>query len=85
MSPHRRSGYGIHAGQEQIKDFKTWKPAYDAHQAARAEAGLTEKYLLRNADNVNEIVILFEVLDLKRAKTFAAPQTCARRCKNLAL
>ena len=57
--------------RSKVKDFKTWKPAYDAHLAARNEAGLTE-YLLRNADDANEIVILFEVLDLNRAKTFAA-------------
>jgi hypothetical protein len=38
-----------------VKDFNTWKPAYDAHQAARGDAGLTEQYLLRNADDANEI------------------------------
>jgi hypothetical protein len=55
-----------------VRDFKTWKPAYDAHLPARNEAGLTEKYLLRNADDPNELVILFEAQDLDRAKTFAA-------------
>jgi len=58
--------------RSKVKDFNTWKPAYDAHQGARDEAGLTEKYLLRNAENANEIIILFEALDLNRAKTFAA-------------
>ena len=55
-----------------VRDFKTWKPAYDAHQPARSDAGLTEKYLLRNADDPNEVFLLFEVQDLNRAKTFAA-------------
>jgi hypothetical protein len=55
-----------------VRDFNTWKPSYDAHQAARSDAGLTEKYLLRNADDANEIFLLFEVQDLNRAKTFAA-------------
>ena len=55
-----------------VTDFNTWKPAYDAHQPARSNAGLTEKYLLRNADDPNEIFILFEAQDLDRAKTFAA-------------
>ena len=58
--------------RSKVRDFKTWKPAYDAHQSARAAAGLTEKYLFHNADNPNEIVILFEAQDLDRAKTFAA-------------
>jgi hypothetical protein len=58
--------------RSKVRDFKTWKPAYDAHLPARNDAGLTEKYLLRNADDANEIVILFEAQDLDRAKTFAA-------------
>ena len=36
-----------------VRDFNTWKPACDAHQPARSAAGLTEKYLLRNADDPN--------------------------------
>ena len=58
--------------RSKVRDFKTWKPAYDAHEPVRIDAGLTEKYLLRNADDPNEIFLLFEAEDLDRAKTFAA-------------
>jgi hypothetical protein len=58
--------------RSKVRDFKSWKPAYDAHQAARNNAGLTAKYLLRNVDDANEIVILFAVQDLDRARAFAA-------------
>ena len=58
--------------RSKVRDFNTWKPAYDAHQPVRFDAGLTEKYLLRGADDANEVVILFEVQDLIRAKAFAA-------------
>jgi hypothetical protein len=58
--------------RSKVRDFKTWKTAYDNHQDMRANAGLTEKYLLRSADDANEIVILFEAQDLSRAKAFAA-------------
>jgi hypothetical protein len=58
--------------RSKVRDFKVWKTAYDGHQAMRDNAGLTEKYLLRNADDANEIVILFEVQDLTRAKAFAS-------------
>lgn len=58
--------------RHKVKDFKTWKTGYDAHQTKRTEAGLTEKYLLRGADDANEVIILFEAQDLNRAKTFAA-------------
>lgn len=65
--------------RSKVRDFKTWKPAYDAHLPARNAAGLTEKYLLRNAEDANEIVILFEAQDLNRAKTFAASEDLRER------
>ena len=58
--------------RHKVRDFKTWKTGYDAHQPKRTEAGLTEKYLLRSSDDANEVVILFEAPDLNRAKAFAA-------------
>ncbi len=58
--------------RHKVKDFKTWKAGYDAHQPKRTEAGLTEKYLLRGADDVNEVVMLFEARDLNQAKAFTA-------------
>jgi len=58
--------------RHKVRDFNTWKAGYDAHQAKRAEAGLTEKYLLHNADDSNEVVMLFEARDMGSARTFAA-------------
>jgi hypothetical protein len=58
--------------RHKVRDFKSWKAGYDAHQPKRMEAGLTEKYLLRNSDDPNEVVALFEAQDLNRAKEFAA-------------
>ena len=57
--------------RHKVKDFENWKAGYDAHQPKRAEAGLTEKYLLRGSDDPNEVVALFEAQDLSRAKAFA--------------
>jgi hypothetical protein len=58
--------------RHKVTDFKTWKVGYDSHRAMRTEAGLTEKYLLRSADDPNEVVALFEAQDIDRAKGFAA-------------
>ena len=58
--------------RHKVRDFDTWKTGYDAHQPKRTEAGLTEKYLLRSADDTNEVGMLFEAADLNRAKAFAA-------------
>jgi len=70
--PQKEQAVAFMLVRSKVRDFKTWKPAYDAHQPARNNAGLTEKYLLHNAEDPNEIVILFEVQDLNRARTFAA-------------
>jgi len=58
--------------RHKVRDFKTWKAGYDAHRPERVEAGLTEKYVLRSADDPNEVVALFEAQDLTRAKAFTA-------------
>jgi hypothetical protein len=58
--------------RHKVRDFSEWKRGYDAHLAKRAEAGLTEKHLLRGADDSNEVVLLFQARDLNRAKAFTA-------------
>lgn len=58
--------------RHEVKDFNTWKTGYDAHQSKRAEAGLTEKFLLRGADDDNEVVLLLEAQSLDRARVFSA-------------
>ena len=57
--------------RHKVADFARWKPVYDAHLPARQHAGLTEKLLLRNLNNPNEVVLLFEAADLKKAQAFA--------------
>jgi hypothetical protein len=57
--------------RHQVQDFDKWKPAYDSHQQARAAAGLRELHLWHNIDAPNEIVLLFEVSDVKQARAFA--------------
>ena len=57
--------------RHRVRDFSEWKRGYDAHLPKRAEEGLTEKHLLRGANDSNEVVLLFEAKDLSRAKAFA--------------
>ena len=56
--------------RHRVRAFSEWKRGYDAHLPKRAEAGLIEKYLLRSANDPNEVVLLFEAKDLNRAKVF---------------
>jgi len=58
--------------RHKVSDFSKWKPAYDAHLPARQGAGLKEEHLLRNTDDPNEVVLLFEPEDIQKAKEFAS-------------
>lgn len=55
-----------------VSDFTAWKTGYEAHGPARATAGLNEKHLLQDADNPNQVTIIFEADDLKRAEEFSS-------------
>jgi hypothetical protein len=57
--------------RHKVRNFSEWKRGYDAHLPKRIEAGLTEKYLLRGADDPNEVILLFEAKDINRVKAFA--------------
>ncbi len=57
--------------RHKVKDFTTWKPVFDEHVTARQAAGLKDLFLLRNTDNPNEVVILFESEDHAKARGFA--------------
>jgi hypothetical protein len=58
--------------RHRVADFAKWKPVYDAHASAREKAGLKEIHLLRNLDVPNEVILLFSVEDIDKAKAFAA-------------
>ena len=56
--------------RHKVRDFAEWKRGYDAHLPKRTDAGLTEKHLLRGANDPNEVVLLLEAEDQNRAKAF---------------
>ena len=58
--------------RHKVADFAKWKPVYDAHSSARQKAGLKEEHLFRNAENPNEVLLLFSMEDVDKAKAFAA-------------
>jgi hypothetical protein len=58
--------------RHKVSDFSKWKSAYDSHAPARKEGGLKEEHLLRNMDDPNEVILFFEITDLKKAKQFTA-------------
>jgi hypothetical protein len=55
-----------------VRNFEAWKKAYDAHLPVRQEYGLGEEYVLRGADDPNDVVLLFKASSLDRARAFVA-------------
>jgi hypothetical protein len=58
--------------RHKVRDFNAWKLGFDAHAPKRAEAGLSNRQLLRSAEDANEVVILLDAKDLGRAQAFIA-------------
>ena len=57
--------------RHKVQDYGKWKLAFDAHGATRKASGSKGGRLLRNAKDPNELVILFEWDDVKKARQFA--------------
>src|ERR671938_1594791 len=54
-----------------VEDYERWKPGFEEHGATRKESGSKGVRLFRNADDLNETVILLEWDDLENARQFA--------------
>ena len=55
-----------------VADFDTWKAGFDAHKDSRLAAGGTgTEYVMQNAEDANEVVMLLEWSDLDKAKAFS--------------
>jgi len=53
-----------------VADFDTWKTGFDAHEAARREAGALGHHLNRAADDPNLVSVYLAVSDVDRARAF---------------
>jgi hypothetical protein len=65
---------GLFIVRHKVKDFASWKKAFDGHAATQKTAGLTHPRLYRSADDHNEVVILFDMKDAAEAKKFASSE-----------
>jgi hypothetical protein len=57
--------------RHKVSDYSKWKTAYDSHSPAREKAGLKEEHLLHNIDDPNEVILLFQVREIEKAKEFS--------------
>jgi heme-degrading monooxygenase HmoA len=58
--------------RHKVADFSAWKLIFDSHSAAQQQSGLRAPKILRNLDDPNEVVLLFEVTDLEKARAFVS-------------
>ena len=56
--------------RNRVADFDAWKKVFDSHAAAQRDAGLHVKHLWRSIDNIQDVIMLFEVHDLTKARAF---------------
>ena len=64
---HTNENLTIHI---KVKDYATWRPAYDGHEKNRLSAGITNGRVFRNAQDPNDVVILQDVADVAKARTW---------------
>jgi len=55
-----------------VKDYAAWRTGYDAREKGRLSAGITNGRVFRRAEDQNDIVILQDVADVAKARTWLA-------------
>jgi hypothetical protein len=53
-----------------VKDFNAWRTSYSGHEKDRASAGITNGKVFRSADDPNDVLILQDVADVSKARTW---------------
>lgn len=54
----------------EVKDFVAWKAVFDSHAEAHRAAGLTLEGVWRDIDDPDEVIYIFQVSDLEKARVF---------------
>ena len=55
-----------------VKDYAAWRTSYDGNEKSRLSAGITNGRVFRRADDPNDVVVLQDVADVAKARTWFA-------------
>ena len=55
-----------------VKDYAIWRTGYDGREKSRVSAGITNGRVFRRAEDQNDVVILQDVADVAKARTWFA-------------
>jgi hypothetical protein len=53
-----------------VKDYAIWRTNYDGREKGRISAGITNGRVFRRAEDPNDVVILHDVADVAKARTW---------------
>jgi opacity protein-like surface antigen len=63
-----------------VADFAAWKKRFDAGKEMREKAGLTQRYVMRDADKPNVVIVVFEA-SVENARKFVSEPGFQERVK----
>lgn len=64
--------------RHKVADYAKWKIMFDEHGTIRKTSGSKGGRVFRNADDPNEVVILFEWDDMEKARGFVQSEDLRR-------
>lgn len=67
--------------RHKVGDYAKWKVMFDEHGATRKASGSKGGRLFRNADDPNEVVVLFEWDDIEKARAFVQSEDLGQTMK----
>jgi hypothetical protein len=56
----------------EVANFDEWKKRFDAGKDTRKKAGLTERYVMRDANKPNFVIVVLEADSVENAKKFVS-------------
>jgi hypothetical protein len=68
--------------QGKVRDYTAWRPAYDAHESSRTGAGITNGRVYRKPEDANDLVLLFDVADVSKARAWTVGEDLKGVMKN---
>ena len=67
--------------RHKVRDYARWRPVYDEHAGARKAGGCKDELVFRNAEDPDEVVLLFEWDDIERARKFIGSDDLREKMK----
>jgi hypothetical protein len=67
--------------RHKVRDFNAWKPYFVGDSKRQRDAGFTRWHLTRNANDKNEVVVIFECDNLEKARPVFSDPSLAELMK----